>query len=100
MQPAHGTGTGRKSGKRHERKINNKNDIIMFDYGTISSASVSVKSFVSSMVTVLKKNAVYLLIVDLEATSRLNSSLKLVYSKQPTLGLTQEFCWVRTCVGG
>ena len=47
MQPAHGTGTGRKSSKPHERKINNKNDIIMFDYGTISSASVSVKSFIN-----------------------------------------------------
>ena len=26
--------------------------------------------------------------------------LKSVYSKQPVLGLTQESCWVRTCVGG
>ena len=28
------------------------------------------------------------------------SSLKLVYSKQPSLGLTQKFCWVGACVGG
>ena len=28
------------------------------------------------------------------------SSLKLVYSKQPTIGLTQEFCWMGACVGG
>ena len=26
--------------------------------------------------------------------------LKLVYSKQPILGLTQEFCWVGEYVGG
>ena len=26
-------------------------------------------------------------------------SLKLVFSKQPIIGLTQEFCWVGTYVG-
>ena len=33
------------------------------------------------------------------STSRA-SSLELVYAKQPILGLTQEFCWVRAWVGG
>ena len=33
------------------------------------------------------------------STSRA-SSLELVYAKQPIIGLTQEFCWVRECVGG
>ena len=32
--------------------------------------------------------------------SRVVSSLKLVYSKQPIHGLTREFCWVGACVGG
>ena len=27
------------------------------------------------------------------------SSLKLFYSKKPILGLTQELCWVRACIG-
>ena len=27
------------------------------------------------------------------------SSLELVYAKQPIIGLTQEFCWVRACAG-
>ena len=26
--------------------------------------------------------------------------LELVYAKQPIIGLTQELCWVRACVGG
>ncbi len=33
------------------------------------------------------------------STSRA-SSLELVYAKQPIIGLTNEFCWVRARVGG
>ena len=43
--------------------------------------------------------AVYPLLTHALSTSRV-SSLKLVYSKQPIIRLTQELCWVRACVGG
>ena len=30
--------------------------------------------------------------------SSLKSQVVLLYSKQPIIGLTQEFCWVRACI--
>ena len=56
---------------------------------TVSEANYTVPSY---RIYVLKTSLLY---TRLRAVNVRASSLKLVYSKQPILGLTQEFCLVR-----
>ena len=74
------------------------------DFSPLPDPGVGLSILVYVMLNILK----FILVCAAASCFRLVSSclvsahlgLKYVYFKQPILGLTQEFYWVRTCVGG